>query len=272
MMLLPVAVFLARFPIEQWNKSSIASVAVIATILDLFLMDCLVNAMPNVIYIIAAGGLFNVVPTRTTRGKPDREGDNAAMVARSRETLAAQYRARGRVSKDQGQLVEAKTAWLHALDIYTELTATNPGSPAPHQQWCDCANDLAWLLVNAADPVVDDPACALSLAIKTTEEYPDCSTYWNTLGACYYRTGDFKAASATLDRSMILSEGGTAFDSIFLAMTHAQLGNQEEALRWFAKATNAIEQHHPGHPELSRLCTEAKSLLATSPETSATVH
>ena len=222
--------------------------------------------------IAAAGGLFNFVSTRTRAGTSGHDdNDNAALVARSWETLAAQYRARGRASKDQGRLIEAKTAWLHALDFYTKLTVTQPGSPAPHQQWCDCANDLAWLLVNAADPVVNDPACALSLAIKTTEAYSECGTYWNTLGAAYYRTGDFKAASAALDRSITLGEGGAAFDYIFLTMTHAQLGNQEQAYRWFAKATNAIEQHHPDHPELSRLCAEAKSLLSRVPETSATV-
>jgi hypothetical protein len=270
-MLLPLALFLKRFPIEQWNQPGLASVAVIATVLDLFLIDCLMNAMPNVIYVIAAGGLFNVITT-STRSQTSDHDDNHAQVARSWETLAAQYRARGRASKDQGRLVEAKTVWLDTLDIHTKLTAAYPSRPALHQQWCDCANDLAWLLANAADPAVKDPALALSLAIKTTEEYPECSTYWNTLGASYYRTGDFKAASAAFDRSMTLSEGGTAFDYIFLTMTHAQLGNQEQAYRWIAKAMHSIEQHHPDHPELSRLCAEARSLLSTVPETSATIH
>jgi len=269
-MLLPVALFLARFPIERWNQPSLASVTVIATILDLFLIDCLMNAMPNVIYVIAAGGLFNIVPSRTRPQTSDHD-DNHARVARSWETLAAQYRARGRASKDQGRLVEAKTAWLHALDLHTKLTAADPGRPALHQQWCDCANDLAWLLVNAADPAVKDPALALSLAVRTTEMYPECSTYWNTLGASYYCTGDFKAAAAALDRSMLLGNGGTDFDRVFLTMTHAQLGNQEQAHRWFAEAMRSMEQHHPDHPELRRLCAEAKSLLSAVPEIPDTV-
>jgi hypothetical protein len=270
-MLLPVALVLARFPIERWNQPSLAPVAVFVTILAIFSIDCLMNAMPNVIYVIAAGGLFNFASTRTKAGKSGHDdNDNATLVARSWETLAAQYRARGRASKDQGRLIEAKTAWLHALDFYTKLTVTQPGRPGPHQQWCDCANDLAWLLANAADPVVNDPACALSLAIKTTEAYPECGTYWNTLGAAYYRTGDFKAASAALDRSITLGEGGATFDYIFLTMTHAQLGHQEQAHHWFAKAMHSIEQHHSDHPELSHFCAEAKSLLSRVPETSAT--
>ena len=89
--------------------------AVFVTILAIFLIDCLVNAMPNVIYVIAAGGLLNIASTRT-RPRTSGHDDNAALDARSWETLAAQYRARGRASKDQGRLIEAKTAWLHALD------------------------------------------------------------------------------------------------------------------------------------------------------------
>jgi hypothetical protein len=270
-MLLPGGLFVARFPVERWTQPGLAPIAVIATIVNLFLIDCLVNAMPNLIYVIAAGGLFNIVPTRTRSQTSDHD-DNHAQVVRSWETLAAQYRARGRASKDQGWLVEAKTAWLHALDLHTKLTAAQPGRPTLHQQWCDCANDLAWLLVNAAGPAVKDPALALSLAIKTTEGYPECSTYWNTLGASYYRTGDFKAADAALERSMTLGNGGTVFDYIFLTMTHAQLGNQEQAHRWFAEAVGSMERHHTDHPELRDLCAEAKSLLSAVPETPASVR
>ncbi len=64
-MLLPAGQFLARFPIERWNQPSLGAVPVIATIVDLFMLDCLVNAMPNLIYVIAAGGLFNIIPSRT---------------------------------------------------------------------------------------------------------------------------------------------------------------------------------------------------------------
>jgi tetratricopeptide (TPR) repeat protein len=270
-MLLPAGLFLARFPSERWKQPGLAPVVVIATIVNLFLLDCLVNAMPNVLYVIAAGGLFNIVPSRIRSQTSDHGDDSHARVARTEQTLAAQYRARGRASKDQGRLAEAKTAWLHALDLHTKLTAADPGRPALHQQWCDCANDLAWLLVNAADPAVKDPALALSLAVRTTEMDPECSTYWNTLGASYYCTGDFKAAAAALDRSMLLSNGGTAFDRVFLTMTHAQLGNQEQAHRWFAEAMRSMEQHHPDHPELRRLCAQAKSLLSVIPELSDTV-
>jgi uncharacterized protein HemY len=229
---------------------------------DVFMLDCLVNAFPNAIFVIAAGGLFNIVPSRTRPRRSDHANSPRGRDAKTEETLADQYRDLGRASKERGQLVEAKTAWFHALELYTKLTAAHPGQPALRRQWCDCANDLAWLLANADDPAVKDPGLALSLALITTERYPECSTYCNTLGACYYRTGDFNAAHATLDRSLTLGEGGTAFDYLFLSMAHAQLGDQEQAHRRFADAMRLIEPHQAERSGLRQLCAEAESLLS----------
>ena len=126
--------------------------------------------------------------------------------------------------------------------------------------------------MTAPDPAVRDPARALSLAVKATEAHPECSTYWNTLGAVQYRAGDFKAAVTALDRATVLSQGGTAFDHFFLAMAHTRLENQEQAQHWFAQAMLWMEQHHAGHAELLRLCDEARSILFAVPETSDTAR
>ena len=64
--LLPAVLFLRRFPVERWDDPSLAAVVPIAVIVDLYLLDGLVNAMLNVIYIIAAGGLANIVASRAT--------------------------------------------------------------------------------------------------------------------------------------------------------------------------------------------------------------
>jgi tetratricopeptide (TPR) repeat protein len=294
---LPVVLFLVRFPVGRWDHPDLAAVTVFAMILTLFLLDSLFNAMLNAIYLIAAGGLVNIVPARIGPRASDRAGGARTPVARSPggppvspapgtmsgrrgetirsgaivevatrsllpgEDLAARYQALGRASKDRGQPTEAKAAWQHALDLLTELTAAHPERPALRQRWCDCANDLAWLLVSAPNPAVQDPARAVALAVKAAEAHPECSTYWNTLGAAHYRAGDFEAAVSALDRATALGNGGTAFDHIFLAMAHAQLGNPADARRWFAQATLEIERDQPGHPELRRLCEEAGAIL-----------
>ena len=78
--------------------------------------------MLNVIYIIAAGGLVNIVPART---RP--RVKTAAWSTNSRESLVGRYRSLGRSLKDQGRFAEAKTAWFNALDLLTEQTV------APHR-------------------------------------------------------------------------------------------------------------------------------------------
>jgi tetratricopeptide (TPR) repeat protein len=256
-LLLPAVLFLRRFPARQWDDPSIAPVLVLAVIVDLYLLDGLVNGMLNVVYIITAGALVNIVPTRT-----ELRVNTTAWSTNSRERLVVHYRSLGRSLKDQGRFAEAKSAWLDALDLLTEQS----------QQWCECANDLAWFLVAVPDPAVRNPARALSLAVKAAEAHPECSTYWNTLGAVQYRAGDFKAAVTALDRATVLSRGGTAFDHFFLAMAHRRLENQEQAQHWFAQAMLWMEQHNPGHAELLRLCDETRSILFAVPETSDTTH
>jgi tetratricopeptide (TPR) repeat protein len=266
-LLLPGVLFLKRFPVEQWDHPSLAPATVVAVIVDLYLLDGLFNGMLNVIYVIAAGGLVNIVPAR---GRP--QVQKTAWPANSRERLVVRYRSLGRSLKNQGRFAEAKTAWLHALELLTEQTTVHPLDSAHRQQWCDCANDLAWFLVTVPDLAVRDPACAISLALKAAEAHPECSTYWNTLGAVHYRAGDFKAAVIALDRATALTKGGTAFDHFFLAMAHMRLDNQEQAQHSFAQAMLWMEQHQAGHAELRRLCDEARSVLIAVPETSDTAH
>jgi tetratricopeptide (TPR) repeat protein len=257
---LPVLLFLVRFPAVQSTSPRLAHVTVIALILNLFLIDCLLNAMLNAIYLILAGGLVNIVPVRAPRAA------KSVSSGTHREILAARYRTAGRAANDQGRFAEAKSAWFHALKLLTQRSTAEPGaqSQAIHMQWCECANDLAWLLANALDPRVRDVASALALAKKVTEAHPECKTYWNTLGAAYYRAGDFKAAVAALDRTKTSDDGGTVFDHVFLAMAHAQLGNQDESRRWLSLAMIKKERDNSGHSELTRFCTEAHSVIAES--------
>jgi tetratricopeptide (TPR) repeat protein len=266
-MLLPAVLFLKRFPVEQWDDPSIAPAAVIAVIIDLYLLDGLFNAMHNELYVLAAGGLINLVPNRSRLW-----AKTTARSTNAQERLVVHYRSLGRSLKDQGRFTEAKTAWLHALDLLTKQTTIPPARSADRQHWSDCANDLAWLLVTAPDLAVRDPVAALSLAEKAAAAQPDCSTYWNTLGAVQYRIGDFNAAVTALNRAVTLSQGGSAFDHYFLAMAYTRLENQDHAQQCFAQATLWMEQHRPGHADLLRLCDEARAILVAGQETSSTAH
>lgn len=73
-LILPVLLFALRFPPERWNHPDLAAVTAMAVCLSLFLLDCLANGMLDIIYIIAAGGLVNIVPTRMRTRAVDRAG------------------------------------------------------------------------------------------------------------------------------------------------------------------------------------------------------
>ena len=199
----------------------------------------------------------------SVNGELSRKAPPAAQAA-----VAASDRCRnlGRALKSNGQFTEAKTAWRQALDILTKLVAIYPDNSDLQQRWCDCGNDLAWLLLSHPDPDSDDPALALTLASQVVERFSASSVYWNTLGVAFFRTGNFESAVTALDRAIALSSGGTAFDHVFLAMSHARLGNLEVSQECLARAMFDKEKGHPSHTELARLCDEAQSIIAFDPD------
>ena len=67
------------------------------------------------------------------------------------------------------------------------------------------------------------------------EKFSDSTVYWNTLGVAYFRTGNFESAVTALDHATVFGCGGTSFDHVFLAMSHARLGNREELQRYLEK-------------------------------------
>src|SRR5262249_43819324 len=154
----------------------------------------------------------------------------------SGETEAIWYQSLGRSLRSQGRFSDARAAWFHALELLAQQTMMHSVVSNDRKRWCDCANDAAWFLATVPDPALQDPVRAISLALKAIEAYPECSTYWNTLGAAYYHAGDFKATVTALDRSIALPRGGTAFDHFFLAMAHQRLKHHEQAQRSFAQA------------------------------------
>jgi hypothetical protein len=284
---LPAFLFLWRVPERLWRHPQIAAATVAATLLGIYMVDCILNAMINIIYITLAGGLSGALAAPLPRallgqGRARTDGvsehllpDGGAFAsgpsAQEIELADRCYRS-GRMSKDQGRWNEAEAAWRRALDVMTRLTALAPGVPDLERRWCDCANDLAWLLLNHREPASRSPAAALALAVQAARKCPGAAVYWNTLGAAQFRIGDFKTAVTSLERAIALAGEGTPFDHVFLAMAHARLGHSERAAEWLNRAMIGLEQGYQGHTELARFCEEARSLVAMGPEAPALAH
>ncbi len=95
---------------------------------------------------------------------------------------------------------------------------------------------LAWFLAYCPESSVRQPLRAIELAKDAIDRVPVNARYWNTLGVAHYRADDWQEAITALTNSVTLEGEESAYDCLFLAMSHWQLGNQTAAREWHQKA------------------------------------
>ena len=113
MFLLPGALILKRIPPREWGDPEVAPAVALAVFLALYMIDSISNAMPDLVYGLAAGGLMSVSVARSTTSR--RRGDELF-------NHAAQLQAAGHDA-------EAEQTYLAALSAYAEEA---PLDPSPH--------------------------------------------------------------------------------------------------------------------------------------------
>jgi tetratricopeptide (TPR) repeat protein len=156
----------------------------------------------------------------------------------------------GNALQGKGQLDEAIAEFRQAIRL-------KPNFPQPY-------GNLANLLATAADPKLRDGAEAKRLALKLIDLTPANSYSWQALGWALYRTGDWKESVEAFHKSMHLQQapkGGNSGQWFGLAAAHGQLGNQEEARKWYHKAVQWMEQNAPRSEFFGRLRPEAEQVL-----------
>jgi Flp pilus assembly protein TadD len=154
-----------------------------------------------------------------------------------------------------------------ALADYTTALELQPDA-AVFQQ------NLAWLLATCPDSKLREPKRAVELAQKAVKTGPKEGTFWMTLGAARYRSGDFKGAAAALHEAEKLLQPKGGFQKgigralFFQAMAQQQLGNAKEArhaydraLKWLETNRQALEKEPAVAEELRRFQAEAEDLL-----------
>jgi serine/threonine protein kinase/tetratricopeptide (TPR) repeat protein len=110
----------------------------------------------------------------------------------------------------------------------------------------------------------DVPALAVEAAQKAVDASPDDGFYWNTLGAAQYCAGEWRSAIYALEESMDLRNSGDPSDWLFLAMSHWQLDQHEQARTFYDKAITWIDQNQSASDELLRLRAVATGVIGTS--------
>jgi hypothetical protein len=259
-MMLPAGLFVWRFPPRLWTDPRVAPASVAAVMLTLYIVDCLLNGFVNLIYITLAGGLMGIEPKQLRlitpgSGKQTVEQTNGA----NQLALADHNHSLGRALKAEGRLTEAEAIWRQSLDLLSALRAAYPNNPDLEQRCCNCANDLVWLWVNY-DIGRQDLDTAVAMAKWIVEMCPNAAIYWNTLGVAQYRAGDDASAITALNRATTLG-GSMPFNEVFLAMAYARSGDRVQSELRLALAISQTRRDYPQHPELSRFCNEAQSVL-----------
>ena len=77
-MVLPAALFIWRFPPRLWADPRLAAGSLAAVLLGLYVIDCLLNAFPNMIYIVLCGGLMGLEPKAQLITRADRRSQTGA--------------------------------------------------------------------------------------------------------------------------------------------------------------------------------------------------
>ena len=285
-MILPAVLFVWRFPVRLWGDPRVAAGSLAAVLLVLYMVDCLMNGFPNIIYVTLAGGLVGLEPKQLRAIVAGRGGEAAGRQAAGATPRVA---ALGAVRPGPSS---ARSCWrtdTAAWDGPSSRRGAGRGGvrlaagprladrpdrgrarrPELRRLWCDCANDLAWLRANHPDPARRDPEAAVAMARRMVEECPEAETYWNTLGVAYYRAGDDRLGHRRPRsrhgprrrhglRRRLPGHGACAA---------GRPGGGPARLR--PRHLIRPERDYPGHPELAGFCDEAQSILADSPGTPA---
>jgi tetratricopeptide (TPR) repeat protein len=124
-------------------------------------------------------------------------------------------------------------------------------------------NDFAWCFVTMGANNRAAADLAVKFAKVATENEPGNGSLQNTLGVAYYRAGQWQHALDALHKSMDLRQGGDAVDWFFLAAAHWQLGNKDDARRWYGKAIDWMDANAPTNPQLLRFRREVADLIGS---------
>ncbi len=154
-----------------------------------------------------------------------------------------------------------------ALRLSEETLALRRAALDPdHPDTPESMSLLARILATCPDARLRDPKRAVELAKDAVELAPRSARSWQALGLARYRTGAWKDSIAALEKSIELREdvredAGNSFQLFFLAMAHWQVGNKEQARKWYDRAAEWADKNRPADGQLRRFRAEAAELL-----------
>jgi serine/threonine protein kinase/Flp pilus assembly protein TadD len=169
----------------------------------------------------------------------------------------------GKTAEAEGLCQEAVAAWQRAARLHPSARGSI---------------NLAWIFTTCSLPKLRDPVRALEAAHKAVDLAPQSELAWQVLGWAEYRSGNWQASVAALEKSMALQtdpKGGDPWQWFWLAMAHARLGHPEEARKCYRKAVAWVDRQDPRAAtteEVRRFQAEAAALLEVGDTSKSTVQ
>jgi tetratricopeptide (TPR) repeat protein len=158
-----------------------------------------------------------------------------------------------------GRTEEARRYFLQTYEQYRRQLQIHPDWRAYHA--------IAWFLVTCPDVRMRDAAEAIRTASCAVELAPHLLTCRGTLGRAQYRNGDYRAAMVTLENCIRSREGEKSYncfflaDCFFLAMAYWQLGDREQARRYFERGIQPTGREIAPYITIQQIRAEAAALL-----------
>ena len=168
------------------------------------------------------------------------------------------------LSAAQGEFGEARSQLEDAMGQDEMALDEHPGYAEARDHLAQHLNQMASILVTAEPDVYRDPTRAVKLVNRALELNPERVEAWQTLGIAQHRRSDWQASNDSLEKSMELRSGGDSVDFFFLAMNYWQLGQVDEARRWYRRAVEWMDQNQSDDNRLCRLRAEAEEVLFTA--------
>lgn len=167
------------------------------------------------------------------------------LVAIQQRALArkhAEERDRAERAQEQAALIY-QTAEKHsrrAFELLETIVMAQPDNLESRRELAEIANDLAWVLVISPHLHPEAKLNARALARLAVQQMPEERTYRLTLGISLYRLGQWREAIELLEQCLETdNEPPSHIAALFLAMAHMQLGDAQEARKWYDVAGDA---------------------------------
>jgi tetratricopeptide (TPR) repeat protein len=219
--------------------------------------------------------LDNLVDLHASLGEYQEASDAAARLVLVNEDESASLQIANllsscvsRIKRDPQLNDQQRAEWIrrYVAQAHSVLRAAInrlPENLVLYHQWAYfCANDR--------NLEMRDPKYAVVLAKAAVRSVDNNWMFWQTLGIAHYRNGQWSESMEAMNRSIAeCPTTGTCGHFAFLAMAHWQLGQQDDARKWYDQAiawTNDCSSPEEKRKALP-LCTEAAELLNISPAT-----